>query len=53
VIPLSTKDDILTNDFRVKISTRDGLKEDSLWQLQIVYVFLHKYLSKKLDHLLD
>jgi len=29
VIPLSTKNDIVTDDFRYKISKRDNLKEDS------------------------
>jgi mRNA-degrading endonuclease toxin of MazEF toxin-antitoxin module len=51
VIPLSTKDDILTNDFRVKISKRDGLKEDSFVVVNSI-CFLHKkYLVKKLTTL--
>ena len=51
VIPLSTKDDIVTSDFRVKITKRDNLKNDSFAVVNSI-CFLHKgYLKEKLTSL--
>ena len=48
VIPLSTQNDILTSDFRVKITKREELKEDSYAVFNSI-CFLHKrYFIKKL-----
>jgi mRNA-degrading endonuclease toxin of MazEF toxin-antitoxin module len=51
VIPLSTKNDILTSDFRVKISKREELNQDSFVVVNSI-CFLHKkYFIKKLTTL--
>lgn len=51
VIPLSTKADIVTNDFRLKINARDDLKHDSYLVCNSI-CFLHKsYLKQKLSNL--
>ena len=53
VIPLSTKNDIVTEDFRVKICARDKLKQDSFAVVNSI-CFLHKkYLIEKLSILTD
>ncbi len=53
VIPLSTKNDIVTSDFRVNISKRDNLKQDSFAVVNSI-CFLHKkYLVEKLSSLND
>ena len=51
VIPLSTKNDIVTDEFRVKINKRDDLKVDSLAVVNSI-CFLHKkYFKHKLTTL--
>ncbi len=51
VIPLSSKDDILTKEFRLMIEAREGLDRDSFMVCNSV-CFLHKrYLSKKIASL--
>jgi mRNA-degrading endonuclease toxin of MazEF toxin-antitoxin module len=53
VIPLSTKNDIVTDEFRVKIKKRDYLQEDSFAVVNSI-CFLHKkYLQTKLATLDD
>ncbi len=53
VIALSTKNDIVTSDFRVKIPLREELKEDSYVVVNSI-CFLHKkYLKKRLATLND
>ena len=49
VIPLSTKKDIVTEEFRVKIKAKDHLKNDSFAVVNSL-CFLHKkYLKQKLS----
>jgi len=49
VIPLSTKKDIVTEEFRVKIKAKDNLKNDSFAVVNSL-CFLHKkYLKEKLS----
>ena len=51
VIPLSSTNDIVTSDFRVAISKRDNLKQDSFAVVNSI-CFLHKrYFIKKLASL--
>ncbi len=51
VMPLSTKKDIVTDEFRLLIKARDGLKEDSFIVVNSI-CFLHKrYLKKRLAKL--
>ena len=51
VIPLSTKEDILTDEFRLPIDARDGLKKDSFVVCNSI-CFLHKkYFKQKLSSL--
>jgi len=53
VIPLSSKDDIVTNDFRYKITKRKKLKDDSFAVVNSI-CFLHKkYLKEKIAALSD
>ena len=53
VVPLSTQDDVLTDEFRVKIEAREGLEKDSFAVVSSI-CFLHKqYLLKKLTSLND
>jgi len=48
VIPLSTKDDIVTQEFRLPIKARDSLKQDSFVVCNSI-CFLHKkYFKQKL-----
>ena len=46
VIPLSTKKDIITNEFRVKISSKDFLKQDCFAVVNSI-CFLHKKFFKQ------
>jgi len=49
VIPLSTKNDIVTEEFRLQIKARDGLKEDSFIVCNSI-CFLHKkYFKQRLS----
>lgn len=51
VIPLSTKDDILTDEFRFKFKAKDDLKQDSYLVCNSI-CFLHKkYFKQKLSSL--
>jgi mRNA-degrading endonuclease toxin of MazEF toxin-antitoxin module len=51
VIPLSTQDDILTQEFRLKISARENLKQDSYLVCNSI-CFLHvKFLEEKIASL--
>jgi mRNA-degrading endonuclease toxin of MazEF toxin-antitoxin module len=51
VIPLSTKNDILTDEFRIKIVKREKLTNDSFAVVNSI-CFLHKkYFSEKLGSL--
>ncbi len=51
VIPLSTKADMLTEEFRFKIGARDALKQDSFAVCSSI-CFLHKkYFKQKLSSL--
>ncbi len=51
VIPLSTKKDILTDEFRLHLKARDDLKQDSFLVCNSV-CFLHKkYFKQKLSAL--
>ena len=51
VIPLSTKNDIVTDEFRIKIKARDKLENDSFAVVNSL-CFLHKkYLKQKLSTL--
>ena len=51
VIPLSTKKDILTEEFRLKIEARDELKQNSFAVCNSI-CFLHKkYFKQKLSSL--
>ncbi len=53
VIPLSTKYDMLTNEFRFRVSSRDMLKSDSYIVCNSI-CFLHKkYFKEKLANLED
>ena len=53
VIPLSTKEDMLTEEFRLKIDARDDLKQDSFAVCNSI-CFLHKkYFKQKLSNLND
>ncbi|HIP14766.1 MAG TPA: type II toxin-antitoxin system PemK/MazF family toxin [Sulfurimonas autotrophica] len=53
VIPLSTKEDMLTEEFRLKIDARDDLKQDSFAVCNSI-CFLHKkYFKQKLSSLND
>ncbi len=53
VMPLSTKKDIVTNEFRFPIKARDELKEDSFIIVNSI-CFLHKrYFKKKLTQLTE
>ena len=53
VMPLSTKRDIVTDEFRFFIKARDGLKEDSFIVVNSI-CFLHKrYFKRKLTKLDD
>ena len=48
VIPLSTKNDIVTEEFRVKIEAKENLKKDSFAILNSI-CFLHKrYFKEKI-----
>ena len=53
VIPLSTQNDILTEEFRVKISKRDNLKEDSFAVVNSMCFLNKKYMKEKLASLKD
>jgi len=46
VIPLSTKKDIITDEFRVKISSKDFLKQDCFAVVNSI-CFLHKKFFKQ------
>ncbi len=48
VIPLSTKEDILTSDFRVKISKRDRLQKDSYAVVNSICFLHQKFLIEKI-----
>ena len=51
VIPLSTKEDILTDEFRLKIEAKHDLKQDSFAVCSSI-CFLHKkYFKQKLSSL--
>ena len=51
VLPLSTKKDIVTDEFRMKITSRDNLKEDCFVVCNSI-CFLHKkYFKEKLASL--
>ena len=51
VIPISTKEDILTDEFRFKLKARDDLKQDSFAVCNSI-CFLHKkYFKQKLSKL--
>lgn len=53
VISLSTKEDMLTEEFRLKIDARDDLKQDSFAVCNSI-CFLHKkYFKQKLSNLND
>lgn len=53
VIPLSTKDDIVTQEFRYEIKSRDSLEKDSFIVCNSI-CFLHKrYLKSKLASISD
>jgi len=53
VIPLSSKDDIVTSDFRYKITKREKLKDDSFAVVNSI-CFLHKkFFKEKLSKLTD
>ena len=48
VVPLSTKNDIVTEEFRVKIEAKESLKKDSFAVLNSI-CFLHKrYFKEKI-----
>ncbi len=51
VIPLSTKNDIVTDEFRVKIKKRDNLKEDCFAVVNSICFLDKKYLKEKLTTL--
>ena len=53
VIPLSTKNDIVTNEFRVKIKKRENLKQDSFAVVNSICFLDKKYLKEKLASLDD
>ena len=53
VIPLSTKNDIVTNEFRVKIKKRENLKQDSFAVVNSICFLDKKYLKEKLASLND
>jgi len=53
VIPLSTKSDIVTNEFRVKIKKRENLKQDSFAVVNSICFLDKKYLKEKLASLND
>ena len=53
VIPLSSKDDIVTSDFRYKITKRENLKNNSYAVINSI-CFLHKkHLKEKIASLRD
>jgi mRNA-degrading endonuclease toxin of MazEF toxin-antitoxin module len=51
VIPLSTKDDIVTNEFRYQVTKRDLLKEDCFAVCNAICFLDIKYLEHKLTSL--
>ena len=53
VIPLSTKNDIVTSDFRVKITKRDNLKQDSFAVVNSICFLDKKFLKEKVATLTD
>ena len=53
VIPLSTKQDIVTSEFRVRIKKRDKLKNDSFAVVNSICFLEKSYLKEKLGSLQD
>jgi len=51
VIPLSTKNDLLTQKFRLKIEARDNLKIDSFAVINSICFLDKKYISQKIASL--
>ena len=49
VIPLSTKNDIVTDEFRVKISAKDDLKTDSYAVVNSICFLNKKFIKQKLS----
>ena len=53
VIPISTKSDIVTDEFRVKIKARENLKNDSYLVCNSICFLDKKYLKEKVASLSD